>query len=108
MEPVDKEALLERVRRGESIVLDVRPPEEYRAGHIPGALSIPLKQLEAPLSMLPGDREMVAYCRGPYCMLAVDAVTLLRSRGLRAVRLKDGVPEWRAGGMPVVVGEQPI
>jgi rhodanese-related sulfurtransferase len=108
MEPVNKAALLERVRRGESIVLDVRPQEEYRAGHIPGAISIPLKELEARLSMLPRDREIVAYCRGPYCVLAVDAVKLLRSQGLQAVRLEDGIPEWRAGGMPVAVGELPI
>jgi rhodanese-related sulfurtransferase len=108
MEPVDKEVLLNRVRRAEVIVLDVRPPEEYRAGHIPGAISIPLKELESRLSMLPRDREVVAYCRGPYCVLAVEAVKLLRSRGIPAVRLEDGVPEWRAGGMPVAVGEQPI
>jgi rhodanese-related sulfurtransferase len=107
MEPVDKEALLDRVRRAEVIVLDVRPQEEYRAGHIPGAISIPLKELEAQLSMLPRDREIVAYCRGPYCVLAVEAVKLMRSQGLRAVRLEDGVPEWRAGGLPVAVGEAP-
>jgi len=92
-------------------VLDVceeLPAEEYRAGHIPGAISIPLKELEARLSTLPRDRETVAYCRGPYCVLAVDAVKLLRSRGLCAVRLDDGVPEWRAGGLPVAAGEQPI
>ena len=76
MEPVDKEALLDRVRRAEVIVLDVRPLEEYRAGHIPGAISVPLKELEAQLSMLPRDREIVAYCRGPYCVLAVEAVKL--------------------------------
>jgi len=88
-------------------VLDVRPPEEYRAGHIPGAVSIPLKELEAQLSTLPRDREIVAYCRGPYCVLAVEAVKLLRAQGFQAVRLEDGVPEWRAGGLPVAVGEEP-
>ncbi|WP_321476353.1 metalloregulator ArsR/SmtB family transcription factor [uncultured Paludibaculum sp.] len=107
MEPVDKEALLNRVRRAEVIVLDVRPREEYRAGHIPGALSIPLKELETQLTMLPRDREVVAYCRGPYCVLAVEAVRLLRSQGFRAVRLEDGVPDWRANGLPVAVGEAP-
>ena len=107
LEPVDKQALLERVRRAEVIVLDVRPPEEYRAGHIPGAVSIPLKELEAQLSTLPRDREIVAYCRVPYCVLAVEAVKLLRAQGFQAVRLEDGVPEWRAGGLPVAVGEEP-
>ena len=107
LEPVEKQTLLERVRRAEVIVLDVRPPEEYRAGHIPGAVSIPLKELEAQLSTLPRDREIVAYCRGPYCVLAVEAVKLLRAQGFQAVRLEDGVPEWRAGGLPVAVGEEP-
>lgn len=107
MEPVEKRALLERVRRAEVTVLDVRPPEEYRAGHIPGAVSIPLKQLEAHLAMLPRSREIVAYCRGPYCVLAVEAVKLLRARGFQAVRLEHGVPEWRAEGLPVAVGEEP-
>ncbi len=105
MEPVDKQALLERVRRAEVIVLDVRPPEEYRAGHIPGAISIPLKELEAHLVTLPRDREIMAYCRGPYCVLAVKAVKLLRAQGFHAVRLREGVPEWRAEGLPVAQGE---
>jgi rhodanese-related sulfurtransferase len=107
MEPVEKEALLERVRRAEVIVLDVRPPEEYRAGHIPGAVSVPLKQLRSHLSKLPRRREIVAYCRGPYCVLAVEAVKLLRANGFRAVRMEQGVPEWRAEGLPVAVGEEP-
>ncbi len=107
MEPVDKRTLLKRVRRAEVTVLDVRPFEEYRAGHIPGAISVPLKELNGRLSTLPRDREIVAYCRGPYCVLAVDAVKLLRSRGFSAVRLEDGIPEWRAEGLPVAVGEAP-
>ncbi len=106
LEPVVKQALLERVRRAEVTVLDVRPREEYRAGHIPGAVSIPLKELEAHLSMLPRRREIVAYCRGPYCVLAVEAVKLLRTKGFRAVRMEHGVPEWRAEGLPVAVGEE--
>lgn len=106
MEPVEKQALLERVGRAEVIVLDVRPREEYRAGHIPGAVSIPLKELKTRLSSLPRNREIVAYCRGPYCVLAVEAVKLLRSKGFRAVRLEAGVPEWRVQGRPVVVGEE--
>lgn len=107
MEPVEKQALLERVRRAEVIVLDVRPPEEYRAGHIPGAVSVPLKELLSHLSKLPRRREIVAYCRGPYCVLAVEAVRLLRANGFRAVRMEQGVPEWRAEGFPVAVGEEP-
>ena len=107
MEPVEKRALLERVRRAEVTVLDVRPLEEYRAGHIPGAVSIPLKELEAHLFMLPRRREIVAYCRGPYCVLAAEAVKLLRTKGFRAVRMEHGVPEWRAEGLPVAVGEEP-
>lgn len=103
MEPVDREALVERVRRGEVTVLDVRPPEEYRAGHIPGALSVPLAELERRLAELPRDREIVAYCRGPYCVMALEAVEVLRAHGLRAVRMEDGVPDWRARGLPVEV-----
>jgi len=106
MEPVDREALLKRVREGVVTVLDVRPVEEYRAGHIPGALSIPLKELERRLSDLPQDQEIVAYCRGPYCVLAVQAVEMLRARGFRAIRLEDGVQDWRARGLPVAAGEE--
>lgn len=101
MEAVDREALVARVRSGEVTVLDVRPEEEYRAGHIPGALSVPLEELERRLAELPPDREIVAYCRGPYCVLAVEAVRLLRARGFVAVRMEDGVPDWRARGLPV-------
>src|SRR3990172_7012940 len=105
LEPVDQEALLARVRRGEVTLLDVRPEEEYHAGHIPGAVSVPLAQLERRLSELPRRREVVAYCRGPYCVLAIEAVTRLRARGYRAVRLEDGVHDWRARGFPIAVGE---
>ena len=101
MEAVDREALVERVRRGEVTVLDVRPPEEYRAGHIPGAVSIPLSDLECRLAELPRDREIVAYCRGPYCVMALDAVEVLRKSGFAAARLDEGVPDWRARGLPV-------
>jgi rhodanese-related sulfurtransferase len=102
MEQVDGAALIERVRRGAVTLLDVRPEEEYRAGHIPGAISVPLAELDRRLSTLPRDREIVAYCRGPYCVLAIEAVQTLRSRGFEAVRLEDGVPEWRARGLEVV------
>ncbi len=107
MEPVDLEVLVARVRSGEVTVLDVRPTEEYRAGHIPGALSVPLPDLERRLADLPPDREVVAYCRGRYCVMALTAVDKLRERGFEAVRLEDGVPEWRARGYDVEVGEQP-
>lgn len=106
MEPVDSDTLMRRAREGEVTVLDVRPPEEYRAGHIPGAVSIPLSELERRLAELPADREVVAYCRGPYCVLAVRAVQLLRKRGFRAARLEEGVPDWRADGYPVAVQEE--
>jgi rhodanese-related sulfurtransferase len=106
MEPVDRNALLRRVRKGEVTVLDVRPVEEYLAGHIPGAISIQLKELERRLSELPRNKDIVAYCRGPYCVLAIQAVEMLREKGFRAVRLEDSVQDWRAMGFPVVVGEK--
>jgi rhodanese-related sulfurtransferase len=104
LEAVDRDDLVRRVKRGSVTVLDVRPVEEFAAGHIPGALSIPLPQLARRLGELPRGREIVAYCRGPYCVLAVEAVRLLRRRGLRAERLEDGVPDWRARGYRVAVG----
>jgi len=107
LEAVDRRRLLERVRRGEVTVLDVRPSEEYRAAHISGAVSVPLKELQSRLGSLPKEREVVAYCRGPYCVLAPDAVKLLRARGYRAVAMSDGVAEWRAHGLPVATGEAP-
>lgn len=105
MEPVDRESLLERAKTGEVTVLDVRPVEEYRSGHIPGAISIPLQELERRLMELPRDQEIVAYCRGPYCVLAIRAVEVLRAKGFRAARLEDGLPDWRANGLAVAVGE---
>jgi rhodanese-related sulfurtransferase len=86
------------------LVLDVRPAEEYAAGHIPGALSIPLKELEDRLERLPRDQEIVAYCRGPYCMLAVEAVERLRAHGFRAARLDESVSDWRARGHEIETG----
>ncbi len=108
MEPVDRVALMERVRAGAVTVLDVRPPEEYRAGHIPGAISVPLSELKHRLAELPRDQEIVAYCRGPYCVLAVEAIDMLRAHGFEALRLEDGVPDWRARGFTVAVGEGPL
>lgn len=104
-EELDREALIGRVRRGEVVVLDVRPPEEYRAGHIPGAVSMPIGELERRLGELPEGREVVAYCRGPYCVMAVDAVRVLRSRGFQAVRLDESVWQWRQRGFEVVEGD---
>ena len=103
-EAVDRRRLIQRVRAGEVTLLDVRPVEEYRAAHIAGAVSLPLRDLESHLAGLPKDREVVAYCRGPYCVLAPEAVARLRARGFRAVALGDGVAEWRAQGLPVADG----
>lgn len=102
LEPVRASELLERAKKGLVTVLDVRPPEEYAAGHIPGAINVPLNKLEACLSRLPKRKEVVAYCRGPYCLMSFEAVEKLRKRGLRARRLENGLPEWRAAGLPVV------
>jgi rhodanese-related sulfurtransferase len=101
LEAVGAAALVERLSDGNVVVLDVRPEEEYRAGHIPGALSVPVDALEAALQALPKDKEIVAYCRGPYCVFSDEAVTLLRSRGYQARRLAEGLPDWRAKGLPV-------
>lgn len=101
MEAVEGDELLRRVKKGEVTVLDVRPPEEYRAGHIPGAISIPVAELKARLRELPKDREVVAYCRGPYCVMAVEAVELLRKKGFKAHRMEQGVVDWRARGWRV-------
>ncbi|MEE9518019.1 MAG: metalloregulator ArsR/SmtB family transcription factor [Candidatus Adiutricales bacterium] len=105
MEPVDRDELIERVRTGKVTVLDVRPVEEYHAGHIPGAISVPLKKLKHHLSRLPRDQEIVAYCRGPFCVLAVQAVEMLRKKGFNAVRLEEGVQDWKAFGFPVTSNE---
>lgn len=101
MEPVPAQELVERLKRGEVTVLDVRPEEEYAAGHLPGAVNIPLAELEERLAGLPPEREVIAYCRGPYCVLSFDAVAELRRRGYRARRLEEGYPEWRSAGLPV-------
>ena len=102
LEPVDRKALLARVRKGLATVIDVRPIEEYRAGHIAGAISIPVDELKDRLAKLPRDQEIVAYCRGPYCVLAAHAVALLREHGFQATRLEDSVADWRAHGFPIV------
>jgi rhodanese-related sulfurtransferase/predicted transcriptional regulator len=101
LEPVEPAELIDRAKKGLVTVLDVRPQEEYAAGHVPGAVNIPVEQLEKRLAKLPQRREVVAYCRGPYCLLSFEAVELLRKRGLKARRLRSGFPEWRAAGLPV-------
>lgn len=101
LEPVGPAELARRLAADEVLVLDVRPAEEYRAGHIPGARSIPVAELEARLSELPTDREVIAYCRGPYCLFSLEAVDVLRRHGVSARRLDIGLPDWRAGGRSV-------
>lgn len=101
LESVGGDELLRRVRNGEVTIVDVRPAEEYRAGHLPGALSVPLAELKKRVAHLPKDREVVAYCRGPYCVMAIEAVYLLRKRGFRAFRMEQGVADWRARGWRV-------
>ena len=103
-EAVDTDELLRRLRSGDAVVLDVRPEPEYAGGHLPGAIHIPLEELADRLAELPQDREIVAYCRGQYCVLAHDAVRLLNAEGLPARRAADGVLEWRLAGLPVETG----
>lgn len=105
-EPVTRTELLSRVMGSDVVVLDVRPVEEYVAGHIPGALSVPLTKLKAYLDELNPTTEIVAYCRGPYCLLAPEAVSFLRRSGFKARRLEDGMPEWRQASLPVAVGAE--
>jgi len=101
LEPVPARELLDRARKGLVTVLDVRPPEEFAAGHVAGAINIPVHELEQRLAELPRRKEVSAYCRGPYCLMSYDAVDLLRRKGLKARRLEDGLPEWRLAGLPV-------
>ncbi len=103
---VTTEELRKRLKNDSAIVLDVRPVDEYGAGHIPGARSIPLAELKLRLRELPKTREIVAYCRGPYCVLADEAVALLRSRGMKAFRFEQGFPDWKARGFPVEMGSR--
>jgi rhodanese-related sulfurtransferase len=105
LDRVSRQDLVKRVGESRAILLDVRPVEEYRAGHIPGALSVPVDELKGRLSELSRHQEIIAYCRGPYCLFAVRAVDLLRQWGFKARRFSDGIPEWKAAGLPVAVGE---
>lgn len=101
MEAVPAAEVLQRAKKGLVVVLDVRPPEEFAAGHLPGAINIPIHELEKRLKELPKRQEIIAYCRGPYCLMSYDAVSLLRKKGRKARRLEAGLPEWRAAGLPV-------
>jgi len=101
LEPVPAKELLQRAKTGVVTVLDVRPAEEYAAGHIRGAINVPLTELTKRLHEIPSNREIVAYCRGPYCLLALEAVAQLRKKGRKARRLQDGFPEWKSAGLPV-------
>ena len=104
LEPITRAELLRRLSRKDVVVIDVRPDEEYRTAHLPGALSLPLAGLRRHLRELPKTKLIVAYCRGPYCVLAPQALALLRARGFTARRLQDGLPEWRAAGLPIASG----
>jgi ArsR family transcriptional regulator len=101
LEPVSRKDLVSRLRDGLVTVLDVRPEDEFALGHLPGALNIPFGKLELRLAELPADREVIAYCRGPYCVLSFEAVAALRARGYLVRRLEDGYPEWKAAGLPI-------
>jgi rhodanese-related sulfurtransferase/DNA-binding transcriptional ArsR family regulator len=104
LEPVSRTELFERLRAGLATALDVRPQDEFALGHVPGAINIPLGELERRLAELDPDQEIVAYCRGAYCVLSYEAVARLRTRGFNARRMEDGLPEWRAAGLPVSSG----
>ena len=103
LEAVSRDELLQQRRAGLVTVLDVRPPDEFALGHLPGAVNIPLRELEARLADLDPSQEIVAYCRGPYCVLSYEAVAALRTKGFKARRLEDGFPEWRAAGLPIEI-----
>ena len=105
LQPIERGKLFQRAKAGEVVVLDVRPKDEYLATHLPYARSVPLPELEDHLDEFSPDQDIVAYCRGPYCVLAQQAVKVLRNKGFKAVRLQDGVAEWREAGLPIVSGE---
>ena len=107
LEPVRSMDLLDRIRAGEVTVIDVRPVDEYLAGHIAGAVSIPIDEIDRRLVELPSEHEIVAYCRGPYCVFSLQAVETLRNSGYRVRRLEDGMPDWATRGLPVAVGPNP-
>jgi len=104
LEPISREELLKRSRAGAITILDVRPEDEFMLGHLPNAINIPLRALKARLSELDRKQEIIAYCRGPYCVLSFEAVAALRKQGFKVRRLVDGLPEWRAAGLPIILG----
>lgn len=106
MEPVSRSELLTRMKKGDVQLLDVRPEDEFALAHVPGALNIPLDKLKKKLSALDPGKEIIAYCRGPYCVLSFETVALLRKKGFRARRLEEGLPEWKAAGLPVTMPSQ--
>ena len=106
LDTIDRDELARRIRRGDIVILDVRPEAEFSSGHITGATSVPITELRKHIKALPKDADVVAYCRGPYCVYADDAVRELSKRGFRARRLEDGFPEWKRAGLPVEVGEE--
>ncbi|MCL4306220.1 ArsR family transcriptional regulator [bacterium] len=106
LENIDRTQLMQRAKEGKVIVLDVRPQDEYNAAHLPFAVSIPLAKLEKQLATLPRDQQIVAYCRGPYCLLAGEAVRLLKHKGFKATHIRDGVGEWKAHGLPLETGSE--
>lgn len=106
LHPISRRDLAERLRQGEVTVIDVRPAKEYETGHVAGARSLPISELKRRLNTVPRDAEVVAYCRGPYCVYADDAVRLLQRQGFEARRLEDGFPEWKRTGLPVAVGQE--
>ncbi len=106
LEPISRKELRKRCNKGLVTVLDVRPVEEYESGHIPGAINVPLKDIEKCIADLPSGQDVIAYCRGPYCVLAFEAVAMLRERGFEARRLEEGYPEWKAAGFPVEGGSK--
>ena len=106
LDSIDRDELVRRIRRGDVVILDVRPHAEFSSGHIAGATSVPITELRKHIKALPKDAEVVAYCRGPYCVYADDAVRELTRRGFRARRLQDGFPEWKRAGLPIELGEE--
>lgn len=102
MESVNRKQLLSKVKRGEAILLDVRPADEYQNAHLPFAYSVPISELSAQMKTLPKDKDIIAYCRGPYCFFAKEAVDILRKKGFKAQRLKDSIHEWESHGLPVI------
>jgi len=106
LEPVTRVELQRRLTDGSATIIDVRPRDEFEAGHIPGAVSMPVDEVQRRIRELPKSREVIAYCRGPYCLYSLDAVTVLRKHGYRARRADEGMPDWRANGFPVALGAE--